>query len=347
MKCDNCGMELPEGAKFCGNCGNVLEPVQPVQEQPMVQPVPVVEQPVVEPVQPTAPVKEKKKGKKGIVIAVIIVVLLAIAAAVILFIMPKTKKIDYRGAYKEIVSVGEEIDKSFSNDYCGRVVAYEKSTYYTPDDYISYIEKCKNNYGISLLPEVEKLGKSDAVKRDKEIKEQYDKFKAEYDKIYSKADNIDAKLEEYQNMHKFKYETRELLFSKLTDDQIDIYASYLEKSNLEEVKTYVANWKEKFKAHAAVIKDSDTDLDNMLKTNLVWEHSAEWTARYNVSLPAYKEVLNSEPTIGTIYPFETMNYYNLKQEYKMLRTLIATKYQENYKKGSNDCDENGETVVCK
>ena len=27
---------------------------------------------------------------------------------------------------------------------------------------------------------------------------------------------------------------------------------------------------------------------------------------------------------------DTMNYYNLRQEYRTLRTLIATKYQENY-----------------
>lgn len=333
MKCDNCGMELPEGAKFCGNCGNVLEQ----------------EQPVVEPVQPTAPVKEKKKGKKSIII-VIIVVLLAIAAAVILFIMPKVRKIDYREAYKEIVSVGNEIDKSFSNDYCGKVVTYEKATNYTIDEYITLTEKCKNNYGISLLPEVEKLGKTDAVARDKEIKEQYDKFKAEYDKIYSKADNIDTKLEEYLNMHKFKVETapgKKPSYEKLTYDQIDSYASYLEKSTIESVKEYVTNWKEAEKGLVDVWKDNDDDLNHMVSTTKKYEHSAEWTARYEAATTKRNEVTKNEPTVGNTYSFDVMNYYNLKQEYKNLRTLIATKYQENYKKGSNDCDEKGDTVVCK
>ena len=29
MFCANCGNELPEGARFCGDCGVKIEPVQP------------------------------------------------------------------------------------------------------------------------------------------------------------------------------------------------------------------------------------------------------------------------------------------------------------------------------
>ena len=346
MKCNKCGAEIEEGAKFCGNCGNKIESqVEMVVEQQVIEPTNVITEESPETISQLKEEPKKKKGKIGIIL-LIVLMLIGIGVAFVLLVLPKIKKIEYRDAYKEIVAIGNEINNSFSNDYCGKVVSYEKATYYTQDEYIPYIEKCKNNYGIALLPEVEKLGKTDAVKRDKEIKEQYDKFKAEYDKIHDKATDLETKLDEYQNMHKFKYETKELYFSNLTNDDIDTLASYLEKSSIDEVKSYVAEWKEKLLAHVLVMRDSDSDLHNMLANYLTWDHSAEWQARFDTSYPAYKAVLEKEPTIGKLYPLETMNYYNLKQEYKTLRTLIATKYQENYKFGTNDCSEKDNTVVC-
>ena len=38
MKCTTCGMEIPEGQKFCGNCGSIISvppPVEPTQPAPI------------------------------------------------------------------------------------------------------------------------------------------------------------------------------------------------------------------------------------------------------------------------------------------------------------------------
>ena len=55
MKCVNCGTELEEGARFCGNCGNpvesteeVIDSAQSIEPEVETQPEPVVEEPVVE-----------------------------------------------------------------------------------------------------------------------------------------------------------------------------------------------------------------------------------------------------------------------------------------------------------
>ena len=70
MFCEKCGNQLPEDAKFCANCGAMVEPddsaapetAAPVVEAPAapVAETPVVEQPfqpVQQPAQPVAPKK--------------------------------------------------------------------------------------------------------------------------------------------------------------------------------------------------------------------------------------------------------------------------------------------------
>ena len=47
MKCAKCGNELPEGAKFCGNCGNTIDAIEP-QSTESVEPSEVVENSIVE-----------------------------------------------------------------------------------------------------------------------------------------------------------------------------------------------------------------------------------------------------------------------------------------------------------
>ena len=60
MFCTNCGKQLPDGARFCHECGTAQAVQQPAQQpiqQPTQQPVyqPPVQQPVVRPVAPVVP----------------------------------------------------------------------------------------------------------------------------------------------------------------------------------------------------------------------------------------------------------------------------------------------------
>ena len=72
MKCLNCGTELAEGTKFCGNCGTAV-PAEPVVEEPAVTEVPMetAEAPVeaTETVEAAKPEKEKGPSKVKLVLA--------------------------------------------------------------------------------------------------------------------------------------------------------------------------------------------------------------------------------------------------------------------------------------
>ncbi len=57
MICPKCGSEMPEGTRFCINCGTPMQsaPATPVQDNAPVQPVNPVQNTV--PVQPVTPVQ--------------------------------------------------------------------------------------------------------------------------------------------------------------------------------------------------------------------------------------------------------------------------------------------------
>ena len=104
MFCDYCGNKLPEGSKFCTNCGHSVETVSAVKS---------LETPSLKKNKST---QNKQKKKKGMVIALgtvlVVLVIVAIVLAVILFGMGEDKEYLNNGGRQEKVSksVDEEKD---------------------------------------------------------------------------------------------------------------------------------------------------------------------------------------------------------------------------------------------
>ena len=75
MFCENCGVKLEEGARFCGNCGTPVKmeaiPTPPAPKKKM-EAIPT----------PPAPEPEKKKNNKKIIAILAVVIILAIAAGI-------------------------------------------------------------------------------------------------------------------------------------------------------------------------------------------------------------------------------------------------------------------------
>lgn len=118
MKCQNCGSDVPEGAKFCVNCGTRLEPPaapaqepQPAYQPPVQEPQQPYQPPVQEPQQPyqppyqqpyqppygapgqMPPAQPPKKSKVGLIVGIVVgaLLLVLIIVAVVLIVGKPSK----------------------------------------------------------------------------------------------------------------------------------------------------------------------------------------------------------------------------------------------------------------
>lgn len=79
MFCPNCGTQLPDGSKFCDNCGERVESVQNIAQPARAQTGAVPPQ-----TQHTASAPPKRRSRKLLLIPLALVLVLGIAAAVLL-----------------------------------------------------------------------------------------------------------------------------------------------------------------------------------------------------------------------------------------------------------------------
>lgn len=86
MFCEQCGAQIPEGAKFCENCGAPVAVEASPKPTPQPAPAPAPQpKPAPKPAPQPAPKPQPKPSSKRIVIGSILLVLIIAAALFVIF----------------------------------------------------------------------------------------------------------------------------------------------------------------------------------------------------------------------------------------------------------------------
>lgn len=321
---------MPQSQSPMGN--QMGQPMgQPMMNQGMPQPYP---QPVYQqPIPPKQPMDPKKK--KAIITWCCIgggIIVLGIAAAIVL---PIVLRVDYSTAYHTAKDLQSPIQDIYYNYDCGYVESYLDSTGTSIRSYTEYVENCKNDMsGAGNL--VSQLGETEGVKRNSDIKNQFESFKSIYDSTIPNYDDLAKKLDVYLARHSFVVAADDISYSS-SDSEITAAANYLINSGNETLKTYGEGWLEKYLAAAHAYQD--------------WYNSSgyfndKYDLKNQLDTERKNYVTANRPDIKSLYPLNLENTSKIYTEFEKLYDLISDTYEKNYNKDSGDCLEFLGEVVC-
>lgn len=302
---------------------------QPYGQQPFNQPVPKP------PKQPMDPAKKKK-----IILIISIcsaVLVLGIAAAIVI---PILLRVDYSTAYSAAKELKPKIYEIYRSYDCEYVIDYVDSSYTSTKKYAEYIENCKKVYSSETDELVSKLGSTDGVQKNNDIKTQFDKFNAEYAQLSSGSSaDLDAKLNLWQARHNFIVAADDLTTSS-ADSLYTTAANYLINSGNDTLKTYGESWLERKLAINAAYR--------------AWQNASYSNPNYNQLREDYNNkrselsdwVATNKPDLKTIAPLNFDDTTKMYNEFSTLYDLITDTYEKNYNSGSGDCTEFLGEVYC-
>lgn len=302
---------------------------QPMGQQ-MGQPMPQMRPPK----QPMDPVK-KKNLIMGLSIGGGVLVLAIIAAIVV----PILLRVDYAPAYSAAKELKPKIYDIYQSYDCERVVDYVDSDYTATKSYNEYVENCKSVYSTDTDELVAKLENTDAVKRNNEIKAQFERFKTEYTAASSGSnEDLAAKLALWQARHNFVVAADDLTYGSSSDAEYTSAANYLIESGNESLKTYGEGWLERSLAVAAAYRAYDA---------ASWRESSQYYTEYSNKRSELSDwIAANKPDIKTIAPLNFSDTSKMYSEFDDLYDLIAATYALNYNSGSGDCTEFLGEVIC-
>lgn len=286
--------------------------------------------------------KEKSKvGKGKWKIIVLIVLLVAILGGVITWLVMATGNlgIDYSSAYKTAKEVRVKMQEMRSDYGCQKVLDYVDSQYVTLATFTEYVEGCRT-VGDDSQTVVEDLGATDGVRRNEEILHAFELFDAAYLAAISGGEELKQTLDLYTTWHKWVVTSAALENWDQTDADLAAAAKILTESGNDALKAYGEGWLTRKQAAAKAYREyyaasyTDEHKDDLRKS--MQEKQKEFTD-FNAS---------AKPNIKEVQPLETADTAKLYARFEELYNLIKNNYEEHYNRGSGDCKELLNEVVC-
>lgn len=285
--------------------------------------------------QQTIDSRKKKKIITGVLVGVGMVAVIGVAVAVVMSMM----KANYGETYRSAKELSPKISDFVNSTDCKYVMEYVNSAYITMESYQGYAESCMS-VGDGLSEAVEKLGETSGVKKNKEIKAQFEKVSEGLAEILPNDDELRAKINVDLAWHEFVLAANDLNYQTVSDAEIKAAAKALIESGNDALKIYGEGWEERTLQQAQAYRDyynlpySDPNR-NVKRTeyNNLDQANKDWRA---ANVPDYK-------TMGGI---DLSGRDKLYKEFSTLRAMIAEEYEKNYDSGSGDCFEFLGEVEC-
>ncbi len=295
--------------------------------------------PVTEPAPESAPKQPMSpETKKKIILGCSIggaVLILGIVAAIVI---PMLLTVHYKETYtvaKELKPKIYEIDHNYD---CSYVVEYVDSAYTSPKAYGDYVASCKKAYQDGVDELVAKLGNTEGIKKNNDLKLQYDKFKAKYASLSTgSSEEFSAKLALWEAVHNFNYAV-DKLSTDSSDAQCKVAADYLIESGNDTLKAYGEGWLEHALELTAAYRAYQASS---------WQTSSEYYTIYTNKRNEFNNWRSTNaPTMSSIAPLDFDDTTEMYNEFTTLYNLIAKTYQDNYDYGSGVCFEFMGVVSC-
>ncbi len=284
-----------------------------------------------QPKPPMDPAKKKKiilgvsLGVGGVVIALVAVVV----ASILL-------KVDYGESYRVAKDLKTKVADINDNYDCERVVDYVNSAYASDTTYAEYVSSCLSMAdGVEEL--VTQLGQTPGIKRDKDLKAQFERFEEAIDSVLPDEAELEQRLKVYETWHKFTVAIDDLSASSSSDAEIQNAAKILTSSGNEVLATYGAGWLEKTQAYIQAYREY---------YNTPGYSAALTTAKNNAQTEQKNWIAANKPDIAEVGGLSFENTSKMYAEFTKLYDMIVELYEQNYDEASGDCTTFLDEVYC-
>lgn len=287
---------------------------------------------------------DKKKKKRNMIIFFALIAALLSGAAYVL--ISGIYKIDYSETYAAAREVRSKIQEMKSDANCDKVVDYADNGYTTMQAYSTYIEGCKAVGESATADMIAKLGETEGVVRDPEVRKRYETFKSDLIEAGNGSEKLNKTLELYSTWHKWIYEeeTGNTKYTTYEWSETDLkkVSDILVNSGNKTLKKYGKEWLKRMKE----ISELSYKYYHMTSEDTIFTMS-ELKQKRETALTEFNDwKKTSEPKITEVAPLETVDMAKLYANFSELYEYISDTYETHYNSAAGGCREMVSSVVC-
>ncbi len=253
-------------------------------------------------------------------------------------------KVDYSGTYLAAKELKSELQGLRSDTNCDKVIEYVDMQYTAMETYMKYIEGCKvASEGVSDSV-VAKVGDTDGVRRDEEIRRRYETLKTSLETAKQGNANVNGVLDVYKIWHEWilaeaagdnKHAEWEW-----TESDLNAASEILTKSDIKEFQEYGKKWLELKKAAAEATS-------MFFHPDFTQNDLPTLTQNMNQKQDEFKKwKKENEPDVTDLYPLELVDTAKLYAKFEEFYNYIRDTYEKNYNTEVRGCTEFVTSVKC-